>query len=236
VRGAAGLPQRAACTLHIEHPEGGATLDLPAEAVWVSEHPETGGIGLELVNFDAQMRDSLQAFVATANEPLRARSGTRRRTVQPAELAPELSASEEIISQTAPTKRNLHEQVRELSIEERNALARAGSLPERVALERRYGSSVWEGMLQNPQLTAREVCQMAKSGNLPTHLINQIVANASWVADNSIRSALLQNPRVSPSHLERVLRSASQTELRAISEQSDVRMQVRSTAKRMIRR
>jgi hypothetical protein len=236
VRGASGLPQRGACTLHIEHPEGGATLDLPAEAVWISEHPETGGIGLQIVNFDAQMRDSLEAFVAAANEPLRARSGTRRRTVQPAELAPEPSPSDGIISQTAPTKRNLHERVRELSLEQRDALAREGTLPERVALERRYGGSVWEGLLQNPQVTPREVCQMAKSGNLPTHLITQIVSNAGWLADNSIRSALLQNPRVSGTHLERVLRTASQAELRTLAEQTNVRMQVRSTAKRLIRR
>jgi len=90
--------------------------------------------------------------------------------------------------------------------------------------------------LQNPQLTAREVCQMAKSGNLPTHLINQIVSNASWLADNSIRNALLQNPRVVGTHLERVLRCVSQTDLRNIAEQPSVRMQVRTAAKRLIRR
>jgi hypothetical protein len=236
VRGASGLPQRAHCTLHIEHPEGGATLALPAEAVWISEHPETGGIGLELVNFDAQMRDSLEAFVATANEPLRALSGTRRRTAAPAEIATEPPPAEETISQTAPTKRNLHERVRELSLEERDALARQGNLPERVALERRYGGAVWEGLLQNPQLTPREVCLMAKSGNLPTNLITLIVSNAGWLADSSIRSALLQNPRVSGTHLERLLRTASQAELRTIAEQTNVRMQVRSTAKRLIRR
>jgi hypothetical protein len=234
VRGASGVPQRAACTLHIEHPEGGATLDLPAEAVWVSDHPETGGIGLEIVNFDAQTRDSLEAFVA-ANEPLHAKSGTRRRMV-PAEAAIEPLPSEGLISQTAPTKRNLHERVRELSVEERNALAREGNLPERVALERRYGSSVWEGLLQNPQLTSREVCVMAKSGNLATNLVNQIVANAAWLADSSIRNALLQNPRIAASHLERVLRAAPQAELRTIAEQNNVRMQVRSTAKKLIRR
>jgi hypothetical protein len=246
VPGASGLPQRAPCTLHIEHPEGGATLDLPAEAVWISEHPETGGIGLEIVNFDARVRDSLQAFVAATGEPPRAISGTRRRTMQPAEVAPEPDSGEETISQTAPTRRNLHEaartarnlheRVRELSVEERNALARQGSLPERVALERRYGGSVWEGLLQNPQLTSREVCQMAKSGNLPPSLINQIVSNAAWVADTSVRNALLQNPRVAGTHLERLLRGASQTELRSIAEQTSVRMQVRTTAKRLIRR
>jgi len=137
---------------------------------------------------------------------------------------------------TAPTKRNLHERVRELSLEERDALARQGNLPERVALERRYGGAVWEGLLQNPQLTPREVCLMAKSGNLPPNLITLIVSNAGWLADSSIRSALLQNPRVSGTHLERLLRTASQAELRTIAEQTNVRMQVRSTAKRLIRR
>src|SRR5262245_54979871 len=89
VPGATGVPQRAPCTLHIEHPEGGATLDLPAEAVWISEHPENGGIGLQLVNFDAQTRDTLQAFVEACPEHPHGISGTRRK----AEQAPEAVAA-----------------------------------------------------------------------------------------------------------------------------------------------
>jgi hypothetical protein len=234
VPGASGLPQRAACTLHIEHPEGGATIDLPAEAVWISDNPETGGIGLEIVNFDAQVRDTLQAFVSAASDEPRAQSGTRRRMSQPEMVA--ARAGQESVDQSAPTKRNLHERMRELSVAERDAMARTGSLPERVALERRYGGSVWEGLLQNPQLTTREVCQMARSPNLPTHLVNLIVGNAGWLSDPTIRAALMQNPRVAGAHLERVLRGTSQAELRNISEQNSVRMQVRTAAKRLIRR
>ena len=36
-------------------------------------------------------------------------------------------------------------------------VARSGALSERVALDRRFGSIVWEGLLQNPELTAPEV-------------------------------------------------------------------------------
>jgi hypothetical protein len=235
VPGASALPQRGACTLHIERPDGG-TLDLPAEAVWISEHPETGGVGLELVNFDADARDSLRAFV-DMSEPPRTISGTRPRQLPPDASSNTQDAMDEgAPNSEAPVERNLHDQVRNLSLAERDALARIGNLPERVALERRYGGSVWEGLLQNPMLTTREVSRMAKSGNLPTTLLNLIVANAGWLSDTNIRGALLQNPRVSGMHLERVLRAATQADLRIIAEQTSLRTQVRTAAKRLIRR
>jgi hypothetical protein len=77
---------------------------------------------------------------------------------------------------------------------------------------------------------------MAKSGNLPTTLVNLMVSNAGWLADPGIRNALLQNPRVGGLHLERVLRSMSQSDLVHVAENANVRMQVRQAAKRLIRR
>ena len=238
VPGAPALPQRGACTLHLERPDGG-TMDLPAEAVWISEHPETGGVGLELVNFDADARDSLRAFVTMSEPPpQRTISGTRPRQLplEPAFASSDEAPLSEAPHSEAPVERNLHDRVRNLSVAEREALARNGNLPERVALERRYGAAVWEGLLQNPMLTTREVSRMAKSGNLPTHLINVIVSNAGWLSDPTIRNALLQNPRVSGLHLERVLRAAPQADIRMIAEQTSFRMQVRTSAKRLIRR
>jgi hypothetical protein len=234
VPGASGLPQRAPCTLHIEHPAGGATLDLQAEAVWISENPDALGVGLELVNFNAEARDSLRAFVASGSEPPRALSGTRRRQLPLEALAADVEGAPE--SEPTAVERNLHDRVRGLSLADRDTLARKGNMPERVALERCYGGSVWEGLLQNPAITAREVCRMARSGNLPTNLVNLMVSNAGWLADPGIRNALLQNPRVSGLHLERVLRSMSQSDLARVSENSGVRIQVRQAAKRLIRR
>ena len=126
--------------------------------------------------------------------------------------------------------------MRTLDLTEREALARSGSLPERVALERRYGSSVWEGLLHNPQITPREVLRMAKSTSLPTQLVNLIVNNRAWASDAAVSQALLANPRVSGPHLDRVLRSLSQAELSRLAESSSLRMQVRQAAKRLIRR
>jgi hypothetical protein len=236
VPGASGLPQRAPCTLHIEHPDGGSTLALQAEAVWISENPDAQGVGLELVNFNAEARDSLRAFVASATEPPRARSGTRPRQLPLEELAAATEEGGAAESELTPGERNLHERVRGLSLADRDTMARQGNMPERVALERRYGGSVWEGLLQNPAITTREVCRMAKSGNLPTSLVTLLVSNAGWLADPGIRNALLQNPRVAGLHLERVLRAMSQNDLAHVAENASVRMQVRQAAKRLIRR
>jgi hypothetical protein len=236
-----GLAERDYCTLHIEHPQGGAPLSIAAEAVWIDPSP-SGGVGLSFVGFDAAAQAALQAFVSARHG-----SGSPDRSVQTPDAAMEDTGetsaaapeSEDPVSSESMSGlvgRNIHERVRTLDLTEREALARAGSLPERVALERRYGSSVWEGLLHNPQITPREVLRMAKSTSLPTHLVNLIVSNRAWTSDPAVSQALLANPRVSGPHLERVLRGLPQAELIRLAESSSLRMQVRQAAKRLIRR
>jgi len=233
VPGASGLAEREYCTVLIEHPNGSDTWSVRAEAVWISDAPGSEGVGVQFLDFDAQAQGTLTAFISAGSGP-----SSSAATVRPADSSDELAAVDglEDGALSSSAARNLHDKVRDLSISEREAMARSGSLPERVALERRYGSSVWEGLLHNPQLTPREVARMAKSTSLPTTLVNLIVANKGWLADSSIRAALLQNPRVTGAHLDRVLRALPQSELTHISEQNSQRMQVRTGAKRLIRR
>jgi hypothetical protein len=230
VPGPPTLAERDFCTLCIEPPGGGDPHRLRAEAVWI----DAGGIGVSFVDFDAASQGALRAFVEAASE---------QRSAAPPDIEP---ADEHVEghsepaadsgSEPAPSTRYLHDRIRALDIPGRDSLARQGSLPERVALERRYGSSVWEGLLHNPQITPREVRNMAKSTSLPTGLVNLIVANRTWLADASINQALLNNPRVSGAHLDRVLRVLPQADLLRVAEQSSLRMQVRQAAKRLIRR
>jgi hypothetical protein len=224
VPGAHGLAQREHCQLRIEHPERAQAFSVRAEAVWVD--PGTpGGTGVSFLDFDAGAQDALRAFVAGA-------SGAEFAAV---DSIPSSEPGSDTDS-SSPAARNLHERVRTLDLTERDAMARQGSLPERVALERRYGSSMWEGLLHNPQITPREVQRMAKSTSLPTGLVNLIVTNRGWLSDPAINQALLGNPRVSGAQIERVLRALPQAEIQRVAEQSSVRMQVRQAAKRLIRR
>lgn len=220
VPGSSGLSQRELCGLRIEHPERADAFRVRAEAVWI-DTGSPGGTGLSFIDFDAAALAALRAFVAAAPESSAAPDG--------ASEAPDAELS-------SPSSRNLHERVRGLDLSAREVLARQGSLPERVALERRFGSSVWEGLLHNPQVTPREVLRMAKSSSLPTALVNLIVANRAWVSDAAIQRALLENPRVAGTHLDRVLRALPQAEIQRVAEQTSVRMQVRQAAKRLIRR
>jgi hypothetical protein len=103
-----------------------------------------------------------------------------------------------------------------------------------VALERTFGGSVWEGLLQNASLTVPEVAQIAKKGTLPQPLVALIVANGGWLASGEVRRALLSNPRVNGAQLERVLRATPQPELKQIARLSPYRSQVRMAAKKLV--
>lgn len=225
VPGPAGVGERAPCTLCLLSPDGERSLCLRAEAVWIDPRPE-GGTGLSFVEFDAATQSALRQFVASASCPPSAAS-----------QAAAVPGDEEVDgAESSRAARNLHDRVRDLDLAGRDALGRQGSLPERVALERRYGSSVWEALLHNPQITPREVLRIAKSPSLPSGLANLIAASRAWTADPAINQALLANPRTTGVQLERVLRALPQADLVRISEQSSLRMQVRQAAKRLIRR
>ena len=230
VAGRSGLVERDLCSLCIVAPDGGESLRLQAEAVWIDAGPEAG-TGLAFVGFDPSVQKALAAFVA------RVQAAAFEATTADGAEADDTSGADAADAGPEPSSaRYLHDRIRQLDLADRDVVARQGSLPERVALERRFGSSVWEGLLHNPQLTPREVLRMAKSSSLPTGLVNLVVGNRAWLADAAIARALIENPRVSGMHLERVLRALSQAELIKLSEQSSLRLQVRQAAKRLIRR
>lgn len=208
VVGFADLPERSMCELRIVHPVSGAAFSTRAEVVWVQREGPGAGTGLQLHDVAADKVEGLRRFIDSS-------TGTQ---------APELEDRK---------SRNLHERVRSLSTQERDALARQGTLPERVALERAFGASIWEALLQNPQVTLNEVARIAKSSSLSAPLLNMIVANAGWLANGDVQRALLANARVTGPTLERVLRAMPRSELERVAQQTAYRMPVRTLAKRL---
>jgi hypothetical protein len=112
-------------------------------------------------------------------------------------------------------------------------MARSGTLPERVALERHFGGAVWEGLLQNPGITLPEVVRIAKNGGLPKPLVNVIVSNAAWLSKPEVRRALLSNPRVDGMHLDRVLRATPRSECAQVARSTAYRPAVRTRARQL---
>jgi hypothetical protein len=223
VAGGSSIRERERCCLTVVHPLGGS-FSVEAEAVYVRTEEPGAGIGLDLVGLDAGAMADLDVFVRqVADAPV----------VEA--LAPAAPAADnDRAANDRPGSRNIHERIRQLSLHEREKVARHGLLSERVALERAFGGSVWEGLLQNSSLTVPEVAQIAKKGTLPQPLVSTIVANGGWLASGEVRRALLGNPRVNGVQLDRVLRATPKSELKQIAQMSPYRSQVRMAAKKLI--
>jgi hypothetical protein len=223
IPGRFALADRQACTLVIEHPSG-TTFAVAAEAVYLKPEEPGAGVGLDLVGLEPKALAELDAFINTSA------TDTNENRLESEAPTPDSAATR---PQAQKTPRNIHERVRQMGLREREATGRAGTLTERVALERAFGSSVWESLLQNPQLTAPEVAHIAKNGSLPVPLVNIIVANASWLASGEVRRALLSNPRVTGHNLERVLRAVPKVELKQVAQMTAYRSDVRSAAQKL---
>lgn len=218
VAGKYSLRERERCCLLIVHPRGGS-FAVEAEVVHIKAEEPGAGIGLDLVGLNAGALADLEAFVRQAAEAQ-------------TEEAP--SGESDPAARSELGSRSIYARIRQLSFTERQKVARHGLLTERVALERTFGGSVWEGLLQNSSLTVPEVAQIAKKGTLPQPLVATIVANGGWLASGEVRRALLSNPRVSGPQLDRVLRATPKAELKQIAQMSPYRSQVRMAAKKLV--
>jgi hypothetical protein len=209
VPGAGGTEALTKCELVLE--QGGRTHRLAAEVVFVKDEDPGRGVGLQLAPLDEDGKDALRGFV---------------------ELAPDTTEEPESEGVT----RSLQERLRALSTVEQQKVATAGTLTERVALERMYGPTVWETLLRNPRLTIPEVARIGRKGTLPRPLVETIAGNASWLATGEVQRALLSNPRSSQAVVTKVLQMMSRTELALVPQQTAYPPVVRQTAKRMLAR
>jgi hypothetical protein len=200
------------------------------------------GVGVQLLDFDDELKQRLTAFVeAASSEAPGSADGSnpdagRANSDFGLELDPvaDSTDAESDAEQVQAHFRNIYDRIRAMSAIDRETMARNGTLTQRVALERCFKSAVWEGLLHNPQLTPPEVMRIAKNGTLSKSLLNLIVNNAAWVSKPEVQRALLSNPRVSGSVLDRVLRAMGRADLQRVAQNLAYRTPVRTAAKRLL--
>jgi hypothetical protein len=208
VAGAPPLSPRSACSLLLIHPVSSASHRLSAEVVWVEAEGDGAGVGVMLTGFDCEASQQLAAFVAaTAREKKPGTGGI-----------------------------HVMERVRGYSTAEQMRRAREAEFTERSALERVYGKSVWEALLQNQRISPPEVARIARKGAIPRPLVDLITGNPAWVASAEIRRALLTNPRLSSSALALVLAACSKQELELVASQTLYPMATRQAARGKLNR
>jgi hypothetical protein len=247
--GASGVEERCVCELVLVHPATEATLTLSAEAVYVKRDEPGLGVGLQLAPFGPDVAEKLRAFAKAECEQASDElielpddapidESAADAAMSPSDEPPvdDVASDAEAASKDEdPVAKTLHARLRHLSLTEQQRLARAGTLQERVMLERMYGPSVWEGLLANTRLTIPEVARIAKKGTLPKPLLDVIAANGAWLAGAEVQRALLSNPRTQGAVLQRVLRALSRTDLARVPQQTAYPMATRMAAKKLIK-
>jgi len=240
----AGLDERAACTLVLVHPVSEACLELSAEVVYVKADEPGKGVGVQLVGFGPQTIAAIERFIEQgASRPAhpapRQASNPRDPGERPASAGQADAAQTDDLDDGHPQKltvSSLHDRIRSLSLAEQVKLAREGGLQERVALERIFGKTVWEPILQNQRVTPPEVARIARMGTAPVPVLDLITGNAAWLAAGEVRRALLSNPRLSDDGLTKVLRSTPKHELQLIAMQTYYPPRVRKAARTLLNR
>jgi hypothetical protein len=100
-----------------------------------------------------------------------------------------------VASATAEVSKSLFDQIRALTVTERVALALKADLMERRILMQENNSKINEFLLRNVRITEQEVAFMARNASIPMQNLLAIAGNRPWMNHESIRSAILTNPR-----------------------------------------
>jgi hypothetical protein len=198
---------RSRCILVVVHPVTGASLDLPAEVVWVNQDAPGEGVGVTLDDRVDELAAKLAAFLDAEAKP------------------------------ATPAKRpeTLQQRVRGYSSAQMIRRAKEADLPERTALERVYGKGVWEMLLHNPRVSPPEVARIARKGSIPQSIVETITGNPAWLTSSEIRRALLSNPRVGGGALDKVLRAMTRNEISLLVKQTAYSMTVRNAARKLLK-
>jgi hypothetical protein len=210
--GVEGIPVGAFCDVELVFPSG-ERATFPARAVMAT------GAGTVFA-FDHLDRELLARQLA-APEPT------------PVASTGDADAGED--AEPEPPSASIQERLHGLSVVEQLRVAREGSLPERVALERLYGKTVWETLLRNTRISIPEVARLAKLGTLPRPLLELIVGNPAWLQVPQVRRALLTNPRLSQDMVLKVLALLPRAELKLVPQAAAYPPAVRAAAKAMVK-
>lgn len=237
--GLGGLTMGTPVTLVLIHPTTARALKLDAEVVYVHDEDPGRGVGLQIKPFDASLVTKMRTFAEDTSVP------------EAVDLFDNLDAPSDLSLPELPTEDDevagdladpsdavalsMQERIRGLSMTEQLRVAKSGTLPERIALERIFGPSVWEALLSNSRLTQPEVARIARKGTVSKPLLEIIAANAGWMASGEVQRALLSNPRVPGSIVLKVLHALSRRDLQAAVQQTAYPVAVRQIAKRLLK-
>jgi hypothetical protein len=138
-------------------------------------------------------------------------------------------------AETATRKQtSVWDRVRALTYAEKIILATKTDRSERAVLIQENDPQILYYLLKNPRITTEEVLRIARMTSISAMVADQIAKTSQWSTNQEIRSALVNNPRTSPSLALRLLATLSEPEIRQIAKSTAVSQALKQSAMRIL--
>lgn len=129
-----------------------------------------------------------------------------------------------------------YDRIRGLTINERVTLAIKADLVERRILAQENNAKIHEFLLRNPRLTESEIAAMARNPASPMQTILSIANHREWMNIESIRSAILTNPKTPGAMVIEMIHTLSAADLIKMHHAHLLREDVRGAVHREIKK
>jgi hypothetical protein len=180
-----------------------------------------------------------EATIIHIVDPPPTQSKTTRAVELPSELPglnlPQIE-SDAIASATAEVGKSLHDQIRSLTVTERVALALKADLMERRILMQENNSKINEFLLRNVRITEQEIAFMARNAAIPMQNLLAIAGNRPWMSHESIRGAILTNPRTPAAMVMDMIPTLSPPDLLKMHHAPHLREDIKANVRRELKK
>lgn len=129
---------------------------------------------------------------------------------------------------------DLYMQIRELSMNEKQRLARYGRKTARQLLIREANKNLHMMVFRNPKITLDEVAEYTKIPSLSQEALKMAAQNRSWTSSRQVALNIVRNPSTPLPVALNLMPRLSTQDLRVIARSTSVRMPVANHAKKLL--
>lgn len=143
-------------------------------------------------------------------------------------------AKDETEELTSEKRESVWDRIRAKPYSEKIILATKADRTERAVLIQENDPQILYYLLKNPRITTEEVLRIARLTSISVNVADQIAKTIQWSSNQEIRSALVNNPRTSPSLALKLLPTLPESEIRHIAKSTAVSQGLKQAAVRIL--
>lgn len=130
--------------------------------------------------------------------------------------------------------RATHQQVEEMTVNEKRRAALHGRKDVRLLLIRDRNKTIHPFVMKNPAITLDEVIQIAKMPSVNPDVLRMIAKNPDWVRSSTVCRNLVRNPKTPMREALAVLAKLPMSEVRSLAKTGNVRTAIQQAARKKV--